>query len=181
MSIQPIVQLGSPQDHSTRAVLQQPTHDVVDFGATFQQLVDDLLDTLGANQLAVGLAAPQIGSNLRVAVVDLKNDPRQSPLVIANPVATGYSGKKDVKMESCMSVPNYRGPVERRNKISVRYQDRLGKVKVIQAQGFLARVLAHEIDHLDGVLYLGRMTNESDLEYADFVTMESKLGRSKME
>lgn len=175
MSIRQIVQMSSPADAAARERLRRPTRPVDDFGDAFQSLVDDLLDTLAAHPIAIGLAAPQIGSELRVAVVHLKTEKGGGPIVLVNPRIVSTSGKKDIKKESCMSVPHFRGPVERRHKIIVECQDRTGKPLTIRAESFLARVIAHEADHLDGLLYLDRMSDQRLLEPANVFAGDSKL------
>jgi peptide deformylase len=168
MPVRPLIQLRSPDDQLTRSRLAGTTKEVTDFGPALQQLVDDLIDTLRAHDIAIGLAAPQIGSDLRVAVIDLKREGEGDLLVLVNPELLSTSGKKDLKRESCMSVPGFRGPVERRHKVTVRYADRHGTSQVLQADGFKARAICHETDHLDGLLYLDRMTDQSQLEPVDF-------------
>jgi peptide deformylase len=167
MSIKEIIQLESPNDQNTRLRLAIQCAPVEDFDEPLARLIDDLLDTLTANKIAIGLAAPQIGVALRVAVVHLKVDVEAAPIVMINPQVLSETGKKDIKKESCMSVPDVRGSVERRHKISVSYQDHLGDVHVLNATGFLARVVAHEIDHLDGLLYLDKMRKSDRLEATD--------------
>lgn len=120
-----------------------------------------------AHPIAVGLAAPQIGESLRVAVVNLKRD-NEETLVLINPTIVREWGKKDKKKESCMSVPGYRGEVERRYALEVAYFDRGGVRLTMEATGFFARVIAHEVDHLDGRLYVDRMGTGVELEPVDF-------------
>lgn len=173
MSIKSVVQLSGKAELVHRSALNRSASPVEDFGKSFQSVVDDLIDTMMHHDIAVGLAAPQIGYDLRVAAIHLKTEQHTDPLVIANPVIVSVSGKKDVKKESCMSVPHVRGPVERREKISITYQDRAGTRQSLAAHGFLARVISHEIDHLDGKLYTDRMRSLADLEPVEFFKKDS--------
>lgn len=168
MAVKPLVQLVNLDDPAVRARLGKSALEVNDFGLETQTIIDDLLDTLAHHRIAVGLAAPQIGVDARIAVVDLKADPPAPPLIVVNPVVLETSGKKDVKKESCMSVPHFRGPVERRHKLKLQFQDRSGTSRQLLAEGFLARAVAHEVDHLNGLLYLDRMADPAGLEPVTF-------------
>jgi peptide deformylase len=140
---------------------------VTDFAEPFQQVVTDLIDTMNAHKIAIGLAAPQIGSNLKVAVVNISENKQDVPFVFANPRDITFSGKKDKKQESCMSVPHFGGEVERRHKIRFVCEDREGKTVTLEGSGFLARAFCHEIDHLSGLLYVDRMNASAKLEKVD--------------
>lgn len=167
MSIIPLVQI-TKQDISTKGlVLRQQSLEVKDFGYEFQGIVDDLIETLMHHKIAVGLAAPQIGILLQVAVVNTSKDKTEPTLILVNPRLVSTSGKKDKKRESCMSLPYYAGEVERRSKISIIYKDRFGIDATLDAEGFLARVISHETDHLEGMLYVDRMQDLSSLEKTD--------------
>lgn len=131
-------------------LLRTSTTDVLDFGPTVDDLVSDLRDTMSAHAVCVGLAAPQIGSSLRVAVAQVADG---ETVVLINPVVLATSGKKDVKRESCMSLWGLTGSVERREKVLVAYLDERGSPQERQFKSFAARVIQHEIDHLDGTLY----------------------------
>jgi len=150
--------------------------EVTDFGDSLQELIDDLVDAMNHHAIAIGLAAPQIGSKWRVAVVNISPGKKDSPLILVNPTIVSLSGKKDRKNESCMSLPHFQGSVERRHKIMITYQDRSGRPQTLTAAGFLTRVICHEIDHLDGKLYIDRMGNPNTLEPVDF--FRSTIGDS---
>jgi peptide deformylase len=113
----------------------------------------DLLDTMGAQQLCVGLAANQIDSPLSVAVVS-RSGTEEEPLILFNPVVLSATGKKDKKRESCMSVWGFTGEVERRSNIVVAFEDYQLQPMELMLSGFVARVAAHEIDHLQGVTFV---------------------------
>lgn len=167
MSILPLVQIEREEFGNKNVSLRQPCRDVVSFDHDFQKKVEDLLETFWSHNIAVGLAAPQIGIQLRLAVINYTREKSGDTFIIINPKVLSTSGKKDKKKESCMSVPGYAGEVERRKKIAIEYQDRFGQKKTLVAEGFMARVIQHEIDHLEGVLYIDQMENISKLERTD--------------
>ena len=135
--------------------LHQPSIQVLRFGASLHNLMDDMRLTLYHSN-GVGLAAPQVGVNKRVIVAD----DRENPFVeMVNPRIVESSGCEE-DVEACLSVPDRAGWVRRATKIKVVYQDRFGKEHSMKASGFQARVLQHEIDHLDGILYTDVMTEE---------------------
>lgn len=113
------------------------------------------------------MAAPQVGIQLKVSVININKDKTGDIFILVNPVILSTSGKKDKKKESCMSIPHYAGEVERRDKISISYQDRFGVEHSLNTDGFLARVIAHEVDHLEGFLYVDRMSDITALEPTD--------------
>lgn len=115
-------------------------------------LIRDLLDTMSAQKLCIGLAANQIGEDLAVAVISFPGLDEE-PLVLINPRVISATGKKDRKRESCMSVWGRTGEVERRTKVLVGYQDENLEPHEREFEGFVARIVEHEIDHLEGVLY----------------------------
>lgn len=121
------------------------------------RVVADLLDTMAFQPLCVGLAANQIDESLRVAVIERTDE---EPLVLVNPAIVSLTGKKDKKRESCMSVWGLTADVERRTKVTVRYLDLDLREQEDTFEGFAARVVQHEIDHLDGVLYTDRSEAE---------------------
>jgi peptide deformylase len=167
MSIIPLVQLDRAEFENKDVSLRQTSEEVSDFSDAFQKKVDDLLDTFWSHNIAVGLAAPQIGMQLKLAVINHKRDKATPMLIIVNPKILSTSGKKDKKKESCMSLPDYAGDVERRTKLVLQYQDRYGEPQQMEAEGFLARVIQHEVDHLEGYLYIDRMKDLSKLETTD--------------
>jgi peptide deformylase len=140
--------------------------------ASTKQVVEDLLETLRTSERpGVGLAAPQIGENVRVVVIESEGYTRDigevvdaiPTLVLINPYINKYSKEKCVIEEGCLSVPDLLGPVERPKKVKVTAQDINGRTININASGFLARVLQHEIDHLDGILFIDLIPDQSKL------------------
>lgn len=115
----------------------------------FKKLCFDMAETM-IKKKGVGLAAPQIGENIRLIVVNVKD----GPIIIINPKITNKSLIKEYGEEGCLSVPGVFGQVRRSKKITCKYLDLEGKIKKINAVGFLARIIQHEIDHLDGILFI---------------------------
>jgi len=125
-----------------------------------QQLIDDMVETMRAAP-GVGLAAPQVGVPLRLIVVEVGGE----LYTLCNPEVIRASGEQEEPEEGCLSVPHWYGPVRRYAEVTVKGRDRTGKEVRVKATGFLARVFQHEIDHLDGVLFLDRLTDRSKLRY----------------
>lgn len=172
MAVRALVQLHRADFFDAATSLRQQSAEVVEFGQALRQLVADLTDTLVAHRIAVGLAAPQIGVNRRVAVINPDRERREPTWVLVNPVIVSSRGQRDRKRESCMSLPDYAGEVERRKKVTVRYCDLDGKERIREAEGFLARIVLHEVDHLNGVLYVDRLEGEAALVETDLFTQD---------
>ncbi len=144
-------------------VLKKMARPVASFDDEIRQLADDLIDTMRAGPGSVGVAAPQIGASLRVCVVDVSNsklgrENNHGLLVLVNPEIVAREGAT-VMREGCMSVPDYTGEVERATGITLRYLDGDGVTREIVASGFEAVAIQHELDHLDGVLFLDRIVS----------------------
>jgi peptide deformylase len=103
----------------------------------------------------VGLAAPQVGASLRMITVDASRD-RDRPMVLVNPVIVDAAGK-EIDEEGCLSVPGIRAKVRRRGRITVEFETLTGEKMGFEAEGLLARVVQHEVDHLDGALFVDRL------------------------
>jgi peptide deformylase len=168
MSILTILQLKKNDFSKKETPLKVPSNPVTDFGESFQKIVDDLIETLKYHKIAIGLSAPQVGIPLRLSVINLNPEKAEPTLIIVNPEISSNGGKKDKKKESCMSLPHFRGEVERKHKLNIRYQNRLGEYEKLEVEGFLARVICHEIDHLEGILYVDRMKSLAELEPVEF-------------
>ncbi len=117
-----------------------------------QTLIDDMFDTLNNTEDGVGLAATQVGSSDAVVIIDISEN-RDNPLVLINPKVT-HGELKEKGTEGCLSVPGYRADVERFTKVTVEALDRNGKNITIKSDDFLAIVMQHEIDHLNGTLFI---------------------------
>ncbi|MBT1073875.1 peptide deformylase [Geobacter grbiciae] len=144
-------------------VLKKVSHAVAVIDDEIRCLIDDLLDTMRAGPGSVGVAAPQIGVTLRVCVVDVSGsrhgkENNHGLLVMVNPEIAHREGAA-IMREGCMSVPDYTGDVERATTITVRFRDGEGTERVISASGFEAVAIQHEMDHLDGILFLDRIVS----------------------
>jgi len=140
-------------------VLRQKAQPVEVFDEDLQILIDDMIETM-REAPGVGLAAPQIGVSKQLIVVEFGNEddetiPEQL-FVVANPEIVQQSEEQVLGIEGCLSVPGFAGEVARSQVVTVRGQNRQGKNMKIRAQGWLARIFQHEIDHLNGVLYTDR-------------------------
>jgi peptide deformylase len=138
-------------------VLEQPGEPVTEFNDELRKLVADMFETMYASQ-GIGLAAPQVGVSKRLTVVDLSQgkDPAQK-LVLVNPEVILTEGKQ-YEEEGCLSFPEIREKVVRAAKVRIRAQDENGKWFEMDGEELLARAFQHEIDHLDGVLFIFRMS-----------------------
>ena len=148
--IYPIVKFGNP-------VLEKPSEPVTVFDEGLQKLVADMFESMYAAN-GVGLAAPQIGIGKRLAVIDVtvgKNP--EAKIVLANPELTHAEGEQREE-EGCLSVPGFRGNVARPQYVTVQAQDATGKTFEMNSEGLLARAFCHEMDHLDGVLFLKHLS-----------------------
>jgi peptide deformylase len=166
MAILKVARLGNP-------ILRKKS-DMVDPAEMtrpeFQRFIDDMIETMREYD-GVGLAAPQVHISKQIAVIEAKGNPRypESPdiplTVIINPTVISMSKEKREGWEGCLSVDNLRGRVPRSTRMVVKALDRQGKEFTLDASGFLAIVLQHEIDHLMGHVYLDRMSNLSTLTH----------------
>jgi len=136
------------------------------FDAVLVARVAQLQQVLGEGPGAVGIAAPQIGLLQRLIIIDCRQSIRpcrnHGRLVMINPEITAREGER-VGREGCLSVPDWVGMVPRAVDISVRYQDELGETHEMHAHGFEARVIQHEVDHLEGILFIDRVVSRRDL------------------
>jgi peptide deformylase len=147
--IRPIVKYGDATVHRPAAPVAEITPEV-------RQLIDDMIATMYAAP-GVGLAAPQIGVPLRIFVVDISVGRRAEDLhVVINPTVDAREGTQ-LEEEGCLSVPGFTATVVRPSSITVSGLDRDGQRQVIEGRDLLARALQHEIDHLDGVLFVDRL------------------------
>ena len=140
------------------ATLRQKAKRVGSIDGAIQRLIDDMVDTMHEVE-GVGLAAPQVGVSLRVIVIEL---PDEEMLALVNPQIVKRSGGRLVE-EGCLSVPGYRGDIERSRKVIVKGLDRSGREVRVGAEGLLAQALEHEIDHLNGVLYIDHVESMEKL------------------
>lgn len=149
MALRNVVKMGDP-------VLNKRSKDVVKFDEKLHILLDDMAETMYAND-GVGLAAPQVGILRRAVLVDVGD----GLLELINPVILEESGEQ-IDVEGCLSVEDYVGEVKRPMNIKLRAQDRNGKVFEFKARGFFARACCHEIDHLEGVLFVEKVVGKEN-------------------
>ena len=140
-------------------LLRLKSKQVTKFDAELQTLIENMFETMRAAP-GVGLAAPQIGESLRLVVVEYTEDEDENAkpkkYVLVNPEITKRSDEMVTDIEGCLSLPGLAGMVERHEAVTVKAKNRFGKPLKINADGWLARIFQHEIDHLDGVLYIDR-------------------------
>lgn len=150
MSSRPVVTLPDP-------VLRKKARKVTEFGPELHTLIDDMVETMRAEP-GVGLAAPQVGISQRVIVVEYgdEEDEERPPKLFAviNPEYVRKSSEIVEGVEGCLSIPGYLGSVSRHKSLVIKGLNRHGKPLRIKAEGWLARIFQHEIDHLDGVLFV---------------------------
>lgn len=148
--IHPIVKYGDP-------VLETPTKPVEKFDDEFRKLTDDMFESMYAAQ-GVGLAAPQIGISSRVTVIDVTTGKNpEAKLVCANPQIIHAEGEQHEE-EGCLSLPGFRGRVLRPSFVTIRAQNATGEEFEMRGEGLLARAFCHEIDHLDGILFINHLS-----------------------
>ena len=169
MAIRQILRMGHP---NLRRVAQPVDITHID-SQGMQLLIRDMVDTL-ADSGGIGLAAPQIDEDLRVAIIEIPGGPTRygdieaMPLtVFFNPVIEVLDDQRKGFWEGCLSVPGLRGFVERPQHIRVTYTSTAKQTEVLELKGFLATVMQHEFDHLDGRLYVDRITDTTMLAFED--------------
>jgi peptide deformylase len=139
-------------------VVRQKAKKVPKVDESIRQLIGDMVETM-VHAEGVGLAAPQIGKSLRIAVLQM---PEEEAIAIVNPKVVKRAGERLV-MEGCLSIPGYQGEVKRSISVIVKGLDQQGKEIRIKANGLMAQALEHEIDHLNGVLYVDHIEDEAKL------------------
>jgi len=163
MSVKKIITIPDP-------VLNKKTQKVGEITDEIRKTAQDLIDTVkvAEDPEGAGLAATQIGISKRMCVVrNFFEDPldenkiRSDDVVLINPKITQYSSETDLDWEGCLSVPDVYGKVERASKIKVTAKDIDGNIIKIKAEGFFARTIQHEVDHLDGVLFTSKIEGET--------------------
>ncbi len=146
MAIRNVVQVGDE-------VLRQVCFPVTEFDEKLHLLLEDMRETVKKEEGA-GLAAPQVGVLKRAVVVDVKD----GYFEFINPVITSFKGEQ-TDWEGCLSVRGKQGVVSRPMRVTLSYQDRYGEKHILKAKGFFARAICHELDHLDGVLYIDKASH----------------------
>jgi len=134
-------------------ILRQVAPEVTDFDENLAHLVEEMIETMHSAD-GIGLAAPQVGISRRLLVIDISPvDEKARPRVFINPVVMEASGECELE-EGCLSIPDVRENVSRPERILLRYQTVSGEIESESFDGWMARVLQHEIDHLNGVLFV---------------------------
>jgi len=168
-----IAELGHP-------VLRQRAPEVENIESErIQSFIDDLIET-GIDSNGVGIAAPQVYESKRIFIISSRpnarypNAPELGPIAIINPEITSFSDEKEKDWEGCLSIPGIRGLVPRHKTIKVKYMTRDGVSKENEFSDFVARIFQHELDHLDGIVFLDRMESSHEIiterEYQHLMT-----------
>lgn len=163
MAVRKVVRMGHPV---LRQIARSLTKEEIK-SPWFENLIQDMIETMH-DYGGIGLAAPQIGESVQVAIVDYEEESERYPsagksypfTIVVNPVVKPIGEETQSFWEGCLSVPDLRGLVARPKKIQVDYLDVQGKPQSIQVEGFAATVFQHELDHLQGVLYIDRVKTE---------------------
>ncbi len=170
MALLPIITAPDPR-------LKIKARSVLEVDAKVRRLMDDMVETM-YQAIGVGLAAPQVGSAMRVVVVDVARDGQPpQPMRIANPEILWRSEAMVLANEGCLSLPEHYADVERPAEIRLRYLDHENEIREIEAKGMLATCLQHEIDHLDGLLFVDHI---STLKRGIILRKLAKLKRSRV-
>lgn len=151
MAIRQLRYIGDP-------ILRKRSKEVEEINDRIKTLLDDMVETMYENE-GVGLAAPQVGVLRRVIVIDIG----EGPIKLINPEIIFEEGEF-IDSEGCLSIPDKAGTVKRPEKVRVKYLDENGEEKIIEGTGLLSKALCHEIDHLDGILFIDKMIDEIDTE-----------------
>ena len=134
--------------------LKNKSSEVKLFDINLKKIVKDMFDTLNDSGNGIGLAAPQVGVKKRIVIVDLKENNKSSPVIFINPVITKESREREVNEEGCLSIPGYYAEVERAKEVDVEWYDLEGEKKTKTFSGLFSICIQHEIDHLDGILFI---------------------------
>lgn len=172
MTIKPLIILPDP-------ILRQVSKPIETIDSEVKKLADDMLETM-YDAPGIGLAAIQIGVARRMLVLDVSKDGEdKKPLVFINPEVVSASDARSVYEEGCLSIPDYYAEVERPAAITVKHLDRDGKEQMTEADGLLATCLQHEIDHLNGVLFIDHISKLKREMVIRKFTKAAKLRGSK--
>ena len=175
MAIRPVLRLGDPR-------LLKPAAEVCKFNnSELDALIQDMFDTMEAEDGA-GLAAPQIGIGLRLVIFGFDHNPRYPQnesvpkTILINPKITPLNAQKEDDWEGCLSVPGMRGMVSRYSRINYSGFHASGATIKVDAEGFHARVVQHEIDHLDGIIYTHRLSDPLKFGFTEELLHSGQLG-----
>ena len=144
--------------------LRTPANRIVKVDDSIRKLAKDMLITMYSAK-GIGLAAPQVGVQKRIIVIDLNfEDPNSPPNIFINPEIISSSASLDTYEEGCLSIPGVYLNVVRPSSIKFSYRDEMGRPKKMNAEGLMARCIQHEIDHLNGVLFVDKVTDQDELK-----------------
>ena len=157
--------------------LKQVAAPVTSVDAGVRKLLDDMMETMYAAP-GIGLAAPQVGKLIRAVTIDLsRENEEKTPLFFVNPKVVWSSEELSTYQEGCLSIPDYYEDVERPSRVRVEYLDRNGEEQEMVAEGLLATCIQHEIDHLDGVLFIDHISRlKRDRVWKKFVKRQKLEG-----
>ncbi len=146
------------------SILRKPAKRISKVDASIRELVKKMLHSMYSAK-GIGLAAPQVGIQKQVLVIDLDIEtPTTPPIILINPEITEFSASVNAYEEGCLSIPGVYLDVVRPSSVKVNYRDEMGRPKKLNTDGLLARCIQHEMDHLNGVLFVDRVTNEDNLK-----------------
>ncbi len=154
MAIMPVIKMDNP-------VLHRKAKKVSKIDGSVQKLVDDMIDTMHDVE-GVGLAAPQVGVPLQVVVIQMPDE--EDVITLINPEIVKTSEESEAMTEGCLSLPGYRGEVKRFTSVTVKARDREGKPIRIKGEGLMAQALQHEVDHINGVVFVDHLESMDKLE-----------------
>jgi peptide deformylase len=157
-------------------LLRRKAKRVTDINSSIHRLIDGMIDTMRAVS-GVGLAAPQVGKSLRIAVIQI---PDEEVIVLINPEIIKRGGERSIT-EACLSVPGYYGEVTRSIWVKVKALDKQGKEIRLKGEGLLAQALEHEIDHLNGILYIDHLPSIEKLQKIDPSKEQESLEESRLQ
>ena len=140
--------------YSEDPILRRVSREVTEINERIKILLEDMIDTMYKDE-GVGLAAPQVGVLRRVVVIDIG----EGVIKLINPEIIEKEGE-NIDVEGCLSVPGRAGTVKRPERVKVKYLNELGEEKIIEGTGLLAKALCHEVDHLNGILFIDKMIEE---------------------
>ena len=174
MTIKPLVLLPDP-------ILRKKSEPLERVDGEVQKLADDMLETM-YDAPGIGLAAIQVGIPRRLLVIDCsKEDEDLAPMVFVNPQVVESSEERSTYEEGCLSIPDYYAEVERPAEVTVEYLDRDGKQQQMRADGLLATCLQHEIDHLNGVLFIDHISKlKRDMVIKKFTKLAKSRGGTRL-
>ena len=173
MTVKPLVLLPDP-------ILRKVSEPIARVDDSVRKFADDMMETM-YDAPGIGLAAIQVGEPIRLLVIDTaKDDQPNNPLVFINPEIVANGDEMSVYEEGCLSIPDYHADVGRPATVTVRSLDSSGKERLIEADGLLATVLQHEIDHLNGILFIDRISKlKRDMVIRKFRKLARERGSAR--